>query len=281
GGVGRVARAARGERPVAAAAAGLARALPLGLRAQARAHCRAGGLGAGVGDVGPREAAGLRADAVGHAALARRGRVGARGLVRHDPAAAEAPAEGDPRHRRRLVHRPVAVVVQAVALLGAAAAARRRAALHAGAGAGARVGAGAQAGAELAVRAGGAGEGEGLGHAAVAVVVQPGAARLHALVGARVEALPPERALAGRGGAAADAVGVAVARGRGEPLVRRAVAVVVAAVADLGAGELARVLAAVGGVAVAIVVAGDAAAEHAGAARADGHAVGVAADAAA
>src|SRR5690606_12071491 len=87
---------------------------------------------------------------------------------------------------------------------------------------------------------------EGLVHEAVAVVVEAVAAGLAArLVGARVVALPPARAFAGRGGAGADAVRAAEVGRRGEAFVDGAVAVVVPTVAHLGAVEAAGVLAAV------------------------------------
>src|SRR5690606_16299847 len=140
------------------------------------------------------------------------------------------------------------------------------------------VDAGAETRAELSIRAARADERMALVDRAVAVVVESVAARLDALVAAGIEALPPERPTAGRGGAGAHPVRVAEARGRREPLVGRPVAVVVAPVADLGACEVARVLAAVRGLAVAVVVAGEATRERAAPARARRDAVGIRAD---
>src|SRR5690606_8447935 len=193
-------------------------------------------------------------------------------------ASPEAPVEGHPCAPRRLVQGAVAVVVDPVALLGAPSAARPRAALDARSADRACVDAGAETRAELSIRAARADERMALVDDAVAVVVERVAARLDALVGAGIEALPPERPTAGRSGAGAHPVRVAEARRRREPLVGRAVAVVVASVADLGACEVARVLAAVRGQAVAVVVAGEAARERAAPARARRDAVGIRAD---
>src|SRR5690606_3242333 len=138
----------------------------------------------------------------------------------------------------------------------------------------AHVGAGAPARPELAVRARRADERVRLVDAPVAVVVERVAARLVALPARGIVALPPARAPARRARAGAHAVRVAEEARRHEALVDRAVAVVVAPVAHLGAGEVAGVLAAVGLAPVEVVEAGGTARDAARAGHAGGRRVG-------